>query len=114
MNIFHKIFLGFLFIFLPIGMMAFIASPNEYAAQGITAIDCDSPFIVMLFAVPSYLIYGMGLIVFVRLFYKTKRIAHLLIVIFCCLLMMVITPNFFTAVNEHNNPDHKEVCGEKW
>ncbi len=114
MNISHKILLSCIVIFLPIAMMALIVSSNEYTAQGIEGIDCDSPLVVMLFVLPSYLVYGLGFIVFLRLFYKTRKVGYLLIVIFCSLLILVITPNFFTALNENNNPDHKDVCGEKW
>jgi len=97
--------------------MAIITLPNEYAAQGFEGpVDCDGPLHVMIFAIPSYLVYGLSLIIFTILTFKSKSLkwSYLSVVIFCCLLVIAITPNVIAAFQEHNRIEHIETCGKGW
>lgn len=101
-----------LLLTLPIALMSVLASPNEYAAQGIAAVDCDGPAGVMVFAVPAYLIYGIGMIVYARTFLKTKKAFSLLMVVFCISTVAAITPNVVDALaQQSNNSTIKECAG---
>ena len=54
---------GALVLALPIAFMGVLHDPNEYKATlGINALDCDGPAQTYLFAFPTLLIYGLGLI----------------------------------------------------
>jgi hypothetical protein len=104
-------------VFLPVAFLGAFILPNEYAAQGIVgAVDCDGPIQVMIFAIPSYLVYGSGVIGFGLLFFKTKNLRHLISTLICSLIVVSITPNVLAAIKEHekNETENLLTCGKGW
>ncbi|MEH6445740.1 MAG: hypothetical protein V7784_17740 [Oceanospirillaceae bacterium] len=116
-NIFttSKLLITIFVLFLPIALMAFTALPNEYAAQGIiSAVDCDGPISVIIFAIPSYLVYGFLLVRFTLLAFTQSTLGYLSLIICCCFIVLIITPNVSAAFQERNKTAHLKVCGEGW
>lgn len=104
-------------LFLPIAFLLVIMTPNEYKSQGVAAISCDGPFLVLIFALPSLIVYGFGMFVFAESFIRTRnkwKYFFLFISLCCITLITLITPNTMFAFSEHNSLGHKEVCGDKW
>ncbi len=49
----------FIIFFVPVALFGLLLPVNEYRDQGISgAVDCDGPLNVLLFAVPSVMIYA--------------------------------------------------------
>lgn len=114
MNLYQITLIVILVLFLPIAMMAMLVMPNEYAGLNLQAIDCDGPIAVMLFVIPCYLVYSVGLFSFARSFYHHRKWSALVIGIFCCLLMIALSFNTIAAYQAHEDVNHKEMCGEDW
>jgi hypothetical protein len=104
-------------IFSPAVLVAAFISPNEYVAQGITgAVDCDGPISIMIFAVPSYLIYGIGGFYSLMTFLNKNNISSLIASIICFVFVLSIIPNTLAAIKEHkkNETEHSLTCGKGW
>ena len=110
------VFLTFLVLALPIPVFALLAMPNEYSiAMGIEgAVDCDGPGTVMLFAIPSYAIYGLGGCTLATIAIRKKSRLYGFLAIFCLLLVALITPNAVKAYIETKKPAYIQSCGESW
>ena len=97
--------------------MAMVLPSNEYAALGIVgAVDCDGPLAVMLLAIPSYCVYGGGLIAQLFVYFNTKKEVYLSIFLFCFIIIAALTPNVIDAINEHskNESEYFITCGKGW
>jgi heme/copper-type cytochrome/quinol oxidase subunit 2 len=106
-----------LVLFLPVALFAMILSPNAYLVQGMESmVDCDSPIKVMICAIPSYIVYGIGIFSFISIYLKTRNTNYLLVVLVCCGILATITPNALAAINQHNINKLKYVdrCGKGW
>lgn len=80
------------------------------------AIDCDGPLHVMMWAIPSYIVYGACTAAFTMTYLKSRKSKHLVMAIFGLAVILFITPNTITAINEHDkNIKHaSEQCGDGW
>ncbi len=109
-----------LILFLPLALMAIFLPPNEYAALAdgdlYAGIDCDSPTVVMFFAIPSFIVYSFGIISFISIYLETKKIYYLLIISVCGIILASIASNALTAIKLHNLniSENIEVCGRGW
>lgn len=104
-------------VFSPAAFLAAFISPNEYVAQGITgAVDCNGPISIMIFAIPSYLIYGSGFIGFLMTYFNKNEKSSLVISIVCFVFVLSITPDTLAAIKEHkkNETEHLSTCGKGW
>jgi hypothetical protein len=111
------ILLAGLVLCLPLAFMAVTMPANEYTDQGLErAADCDGPLAVMLFAVPSYLIYGLGTVILIWVYIKTRRTAILAIVLLCCAVNGAVTVNVIKAYKQRviNATEYREQCGQGW
>ena len=108
------VLITFLFLFFPIAFLSSLLPANEYLAQGLVALDCDGPIAIMLFAIPSYIVYGLGAVVFTVRNFKTKKRLNIVMVTVCCLIVSAITPNVIAAIAQHNINANAERCGNGW
>ncbi len=100
---------------LPIALLAAFLLPNEYVAQGMgSAVDCDGPLGVMIFAIPSYIVYGAGAIGFGILAARKKNWFYGITALLCIMVIVLISPNVSKAYREHSSPLHQQACGEGW
>lgn len=103
-------------IFLPITLFGLMASVNEYRDQGISdAVDCNGPLTVMLFIVPSLVVYAAGAIYYaVRLKGVRRSLLAAVIMILCIITVFVAGGKAWAAYREQSRPEHQETCGEGW
>lgn len=108
--------LAVIILTVPVVLLEVILSPNEYMAQGLKAVDCDGPLIIMALAIPCYFIYGLASIGYIVAYRITRKPHYLLAISFSILMIAVITPNVISAVKEHNKNQlvNKETCGNGW
>ena len=100
---------------IPFALLAALLLPNEYLAQGIEgAVDCDGPLGVMLFAIPSYVIYGAGVVSFGIIAARNKNWFYGITALLCLMVIIIISPNVRKAYHEHSSSLHQEICGEGW
>ncbi|PHS30498.1 MAG: hypothetical protein COA92_09735 [Sulfurovum sp.] len=114
---YYRLLLTALVLFLPVAWFAVILPPNEYLAQGIeSAVDCDGPIGVMVFAIPSYIVYGMGIFSFISIYLETRNTNYLLVVFICCSILAAVTPNVLAAISQHdiNALKYVDTCGKGW
>lgn len=112
-----KLLILFLILFFPIALLAIFTLPNEYASLALeSAVDCDGPITVMIYAIPSYLLYGSSLIIFTLYTFKSKKWGYLSIVVFCGIVVSAITPNVITAITFHeiNKTENMTKCQKGW
>ncbi|MBY5314549.1 hypothetical protein GR210_14610 [Rhizobium leguminosarum] len=105
-----RAFAGYLFLMLamPLAALAVVSPANEYRAQGIAAPDCDGPGQVLIFAVPTVLIYGAGAL----LAYRAGRRFHRLVSLLCLIIALATVPNIAEAVHElYRNAADGECLG---
>ncbi len=101
---------------LPVALFGWILSANEYADQGIRgAVDCDGPLGVMLFAVPSLVVYAAGAVYHAVLLRgrRRSRSAALLLVL-CVGMVFASGRKVRAAYGEKTRPEHRETCGGGW
>jgi len=100
---------------IPIALLAALLLPNEYLAQGIEgAVDCDGPLGVMLFAIPSYVMNGAGVISFGITAARKKNWSYGITALLCLMVIIIISPNVSQAYHEHSSSLHQQTCGEGW
>ncbi len=113
--LFFRLSVAVLVLCAPIALLAVFFLPNEYAGQGVEgAVDCDGPLGVMIFAIPSYLIYGIGAACFGALAARKASWSYGVVALLCVAVVAFMTPNVIGAYREHSSPLHKESCGEGW
>jgi hypothetical protein len=110
------VFLTFLVLALPIPLFALLVMPNEYSiVMGIEgAVDCDGPGTVMLLAISSYVIYGLGGCILAAIAIRKKIRLYGYLAIICLLFVAIITPNVVKAYIETKKPVYIQSCGEGW
>jgi hypothetical protein len=100
---------------IPIALLAALLLPNEYLAQGIEgAVDCDGALGVMIFAIPSYVIYGAGIVSFGVIAARKKNWFYGITALLCLMVTIIISPNLSKAYHEHSSSLHQQTCGEGW
>ena len=100
---------------LPFALLAALLLPNEYLAQGIEgAVDCDGPLGVMLFAIPSYIIYGAGVVSFGIIAARKKNWFYGITALLCLMVIIIISPNVSQVYHEHSSSLHQQTYGEGW
>lgn len=85
-----------LLVTMPLAAFAVVLPANVYRAQGIAAPDCDGPLQVLIFALPTLLIYGIGAFLLYRAGRRFRRLASLP----CLIVALAAAPNIAEAVNE--------------
>lgn len=106
-----------LFSFIPIAFIAFSLSVNKYTVLGMKeAVDCDGPLSVMLFSIPVYIVYGVGLLIFGKALFISRKIKYIIMFILCLSVIALITPNTLSALKAHNvnSTINKSQCGVGW
>jgi uncharacterized BrkB/YihY/UPF0761 family membrane protein len=103
-------------IFLPVALFGLIASVNEYRDQGISgAVDCNGPLTVMLFIVPSLVMYAAGAIYYAVLLKGARRnLLAATLMVLCVVVVFAAGRKAWAAYSEKSKPDHRETCGEGW
>lgn len=102
-------------LFIPVAIFAIILPINEYKDQGVLgAVDCDGPFGVTLFVLPSILGF-----LFAASFYASGIVKsgkqYLWVPLLICLMMLAVVSKKAIAVyQERSMPAYLEACGEKW
>lgn len=101
-----------LILFLPIALLGVILPIDDYQAQGLIGpIDCDGPIEVMLFIVPSLVIYAAGAVYYgVRLKGQKRSV----LVILSVVMMLLVSGKAWLVYREHIRPERKSACGEGW
>jgi glucan phosphoethanolaminetransferase (alkaline phosphatase superfamily) len=103
-------------IFLPIVMFGLMASVNEYRDQGIGgAVDCNGPLTVMIFVVPSLVVYAAGIIYYAALLKGAGRsLPVVALLVLCAVMLFAAGGKAWAAYHEKNRPEHRQTCGEGW
>jgi glucan phosphoethanolaminetransferase (alkaline phosphatase superfamily) len=103
-------------IFLPITLLGLMASVNEYRDQGIGgAVDCNGPLAVMLFIVPSLVVYSAGAVYYAVLLKGVRRsLSAAVLLVLCALMMIASGAKAWAAYREKSRPEHRETCGTGW
>lgn len=103
-------------LFLPIAPLGWAMSANEYADQGIRgAVDCNGPLGVMIFVVPSLVVYAAGAVYHAALLRSAKRSRSAALLLALCVAMLVAAGGKARAAYaEKTRPEHRETCGEGW
>ena len=103
-------------IFLPIALFGLMASVNEYRDQGISgAVDCNGPLTVMLFIVPSLVVYAAGAIYYAVLLKRGRRsLQTAVLMLICAVTVFAACEKAWVAYREKARPEHQETCGEGW
>ena len=103
-------------LFLPIALIGLLASVNEYQDQGIAnAVDCDGPLTVMLFVVPSVVVYTAGAIYYaVLLKGRGRRLPAAVLMVLCLGMASATGVKAGAAYREKIRPDHQQTCGGGW
>lgn len=92
---------------LPAALLGAVSEVNEYRAMGIDALDCDGPLGVLLFAIPTILIYGTGAIVNARRFRRRRSAVATCL---CGLICVPLAINICAAFRESARPGVREGC----
>ncbi len=92
---------------LPVAIMAAVLPVNSYQAQGIDALDCDGPASVLLFAVPTLLVYAAGAILLYR---RRNRRLHLVASLCCALVFCAAGWNAAAALRDSYGAASAEAC----
>jgi len=97
-------------------MFGLMASVNEYRDQGIDgAVDCNGPGGVMIFVVPSLVVYAAGTIYFAALLKGARRsLPAAALLVLCAAMLFAAGGKAWAAYSEKNRPEHRETCGEGW
>jgi hypothetical protein len=97
-------------IFLPITLLGLMLPINDYEAQGMSGLaDCDGPAAVMLFVVPSLVVYAGGAIYYAVHLKGGRRD----VLVFLCAVMMVAAGGkAWAAYRETTTPQHQSRCVE--
>jgi hypothetical protein len=103
-------------IFLPVALLGLMVSVNEYEDQGISgAVDCNGPLTVMLFVVPSLVVYAAGAVYYAVLLKGVKRSRRAAVLLVLCAVMVYATGGKARAAySAKNRPEHQETCGKGW
>ena len=103
-------------IFLPITLFGLMASVNEYRDQGIGgAVDCNGPLTVMLFIVPSLVVYAAGAIYYAVLLKGVRQsLLTAVLMVLCTVMVFAAGRKAWAAYSEKVRPEHQETCGEGW
>lgn len=103
-------------IFLPIALFGLMASVNEYRDQGISgAVDCNGPLTVMLFIVPSLVVYAAGAVYYAVLLMGVRRsLSAAVLMVLCTVMVFASGRKAWAAYREIIRPEHQETCGEGW
>ena len=103
-------------IFLPVMLFGLMASVNEYRDQGLGgAVDCDGPLTVMLFIVPSLVVYAAGAVYYAVLLKGVRRsLSAAALLVLCLVMVFAAGRKAWAAYSEKSRPEHQETCGEGW
>jgi heme/copper-type cytochrome/quinol oxidase subunit 2 len=103
-------------IFLPVALLGLMASVNEYRDQGVSsAVDCNGPLTVMLFIVPSLVVYAAGAVYYAVLLKGVRRSLSAAVLLVLCAVMVYATGGKARAAySEMNRSEHQETCGKGW
>jgi uncharacterized membrane protein YhaH (DUF805 family) len=108
---------SFIIIFLPVMLIGLMMSVNEYQDQGISgAVDCNGPLTVMLFIVPSLMVYAGGAVYYAVLLRSSlrQRLLTALLLVLCVVMVFAAGRKAWAAYSERSRPEHQETCGEGW
>lgn len=100
-------------IFLPVALFGLMASVNEYRDQGISGgVDCDGPYTVLLFVVPSLLVYAAGAIYYAVLLKGARPgLSAAVLLVLCTVVVFAAGRKAWAAYREKIRPEHQETCG---
>ena len=103
-------------IFLPVALSGLMLSVNEYRDQGIGGgVDCNGPSAVMLFIVPSLVVYAAGAIYYAVLLKGVRQsLTASLLLVLCTSMVFAAGRKAWAAYSEQSRPEHRETCGEGW
>lgn len=82
---------------LPLAVLGATLPPNEFAAQGIDALDCDGLLQVMVFAMPAVAVFGAGAVIN---WIGPRRPARRVIAALCLLACLPVAVNAGSAIAE--------------
>ncbi|NEO83672.1 MAG: hypothetical protein F6J87_05345 [Spirulina sp. SIO3F2] len=98
---------------LPAAFIAALFHPNKYLAQGIRgAVECDTPGVIIFFAVLSYVVYGLALGVYGFGWQRQRSRLHLVGFALCLAILMGMFPNTKLAFQEE--AQMRQPCEDKF
>lgn len=108
----NRLLIAAMTVFAPLAFFALLSTPNEYRAMGIDgAVDCDGPLTVLLFALPSLVVYTLGFISFARTGRAQRKAGSIAVAAICLLVCILLAGNVAMALQEQSSTDHRESCG---
>lgn len=98
---------------LPAAFIAAFVHPNKYLAQGIRgAVECDTPGVIIFFAVLSYVVYGLALGVYGFGWQRQRSRLHLVGFALCLAILIGMFPNTKLAFQEEARM--RQPCEDKF
>jgi uncharacterized BrkB/YihY/UPF0761 family membrane protein len=103
-------------LFLPITLFGLMLSVNEYEDHGISsAVDCDGPLSIMIFILPSLVVYAAGFIYYAVLIRgRRQSLLAAVLMVLCAVMVFAAARKAWMAYSEKNRPQYRETCGEGW
>lgn len=103
-------------IFLPVALLGLLFSVNEYRDQGIGGtVDCNGPLTVLLFAVPSLVVYAAGAVYYAMLLKGVGRSLRAALLMVLCLGMALASGGkAWAAYREQLRPEYQQTCSGGW
>jgi hypothetical protein len=103
-------------LFLPVALLGLMFSVNEYRDQGIGgAVDCNGPLTVMLFVVPSLVVYAAGALYYAMLLKGVGRSWWAGVLMVLCLGMTLASGGkAWAAYQEQIRPEYQQTCRGEW
>jgi len=99
-------------IFAPLALVGIVYPANQYQAIGTEgAVDCDGPLGVLLFAIPSLIVYVTGFIAYARSVQYRRGVGNICMVVISASVCFALISNSVSAVIEQNSQSHQESCG---
>ncbi len=101
---------------LPLAFLSWVIPINEYKSMGISAIDCDGPLGVMIFALPALIISLIGTLFFVISLFKNFKKLYIVLFFISLLSLSIAFTRVVEAYKEHthNLQYNIETCGDGW
>lgn len=92
----------------PVAVLGLVATPNEYRAIGVEAVDCDGPISVLIAAVPALAAYAIIGWMFV---WGARRHRSRISAGFCGLVCLALIWNIGAALQEQRRNAAEMACG---
>ena len=99
--------------FLPLALFGLLLEPNKYSAIGMQgSVDCDGPLTVLIFTLPAFIVYFLGVMRFLQAAFLKRSIGSCVFAIVCASLCFALLGGIFSAIQEYSSVEYQQTCGK--